>query len=267
MSYRNEDTVAEAVDSLLAQDLPLEIVVSHSGGGPTPRLLADRDGVRVLAAESRRLPGAARNAGVAATAAPVVAFLEADCVAAPGWASGRLDRHRGGAQAVAGALLPRQGGACARAVWLAEHGARLPVGTFTGGSLHGVSYTRAALERHGPFPDERIGEDSDLNGRLEAAAVTIEWAPEVVSLHHYPMSVAGVLRDGFARGERRARRRREALGARRLVRDALGDAVAGARRARAPGAPVTARELAASLPLIGGFALAKVAGTLRGSVA
>src|SRR5919197_6499172 len=104
LSYRNEATILAAVDSLLAQDVELELVVCHSGGGPTPELLArERPGVRVLSTEGRWLPGAARNVGIAATRALYVAFLAGDCEALPGWAAARLARHRAGARAVASA--------------------------------------------------------------------------------------------------------------------------------------------------------------------
>ena len=114
LSYRGEGNVLEALGSLLGQDEPVEIVVSHSGGGPTPGLLAER-GIACVCAEERRLPGAARNAGVAATSAPVVSFLAADCLATPGWAAQRLWRHDAGALAVASSLAPHDPGVTARA--------------------------------------------------------------------------------------------------------------------------------------------------------
>jgi GT2 family glycosyltransferase len=36
LSYRNDDTIVAAVDSLLGQEGPLEIIVSHSGPGDAP---------------------------------------------------------------------------------------------------------------------------------------------------------------------------------------------------------------------------------------
>ncbi|MDQ3936800.1 MAG: glycosyltransferase family 2 protein, partial [Actinomycetota bacterium] len=89
LSHGNDDTILAAVDSVLAQDEPVELVVSHSGPGRVQDLLP---GVRVVASSQRRLPGAARNAGVAATSAPFVAFLSGDARARPGWVSGRLAR-------------------------------------------------------------------------------------------------------------------------------------------------------------------------------
>src|SRR5436190_16720652 len=107
LSYRNEKTILAAVDSLLDQDEPVEVVVSHSGGGDTPALLRRcRPGVRVEGSAARRLPGAARNAGIAASRAPFVAFLAGDCRASPGWAAERMKRHRAGALAVACAMAP-----------------------------------------------------------------------------------------------------------------------------------------------------------------
>src|ERR1700733_6159508 len=91
LSYDNHDTVLSAVNSLLEQDEPIEVVVSHSGGGPTRGPLAPEcPQVRVVASERRRSCSEARNAGIQATRAPYVAFLEADCLAEPGWIAGRL---------------------------------------------------------------------------------------------------------------------------------------------------------------------------------
>jgi len=261
LSYRNEDVVLEAVESLLAQSVDLELVVSHSGGGRTEQLLAARPRTSVLAASERRLPGAARNAGVAATRAPIVAFLAADCVAAPGWAQARLRRHRRGAAAVASALVPYGGGTCERAAWLAEHSARLPGVTCPGGGLHGVSYAREALERHGPFPEEMLcGEDTWLNRRLADAGVAIEWAPEVVTLHRYRRRPGAVLVDAWSRGARRMVIRSHPVSRPYAVWSALRATPRAARRGLAAGDCISRRELAQALPLVAACSVSKAAG-------
>ena len=94
-----------AVRSLQAQDAPVEIVVVNSGGGRPAEMLRDAGAnVRLIDVEARLYAGGARNIGIAASAAPYVAFLAADCAAEPGWVSGRLRRHRNGALAVSSAI-------------------------------------------------------------------------------------------------------------------------------------------------------------------
>lgn len=259
MSYRNQDTVLEAVDSLRAQGEPLEIVVSHSGGGPTPELLAEH-GVTFVASQERRLPGAARNAGIAATSAPFVSFLAADCLATPGWAAARMARHRAGAGAVANSLAPAEDDLCSRAAWIFEHSSRLPLVEPIVDGLHGVSYARELLEAQGPFrEDVLVGEDTAMNEGLIAAGVEIEWAPEIVTLHRYPTSAPQVIRDAWARGRRRAQASSEPRGS--VVwstAKSLPQAVSRAREARPQ---VPAVELGAVLPLITACWAAKLSAT------
>src|SRR5690242_10367772 len=76
------DYVGQAVESVLAQTVPaddVEIVViddgSRDGGGEVARSYAPR--VRVVRQDNRGL-SAARNAGIALTGAPLIAFLDAD---------------------------------------------------------------------------------------------------------------------------------------------------------------------------------------------
>jgi Glycosyl transferase family 2 len=259
MSYRNEVTVLEAVRSLLDQDVPVEVVVSHSGGGETPEVMA-REGIACVSSERRRLPGAARNAGVAATTAPFVSFLEGDCLAAPGWAAGRLARHCAGAMAVGSALEPFDGGRCSRAAWLVEHSARLPLRTVPDAAQHGLSFARSTLERFGPFPEDMlVGEDSEVTSRLLASGIEIEWAPEVVTMHRYPTTIPGLLADSWARGRRRAWTRIAERGRRTLARDAIRAPSEAARRALRPGAPVSRMEVWTALPLMWASAAAKTA--------
>lgn len=107
MGYRNAGTIVAAVRSVLSQDAdePFEVCVVTSGGDASAsRLRAAFPGVPVLESPVRLLPGGARNAGIARTAAPLVSFLAADCEARPGWVAGRLRAHRSGHRAVAAAM-------------------------------------------------------------------------------------------------------------------------------------------------------------------
>ena len=105
MSYRDEPFLADAVRSVLHQDVPVEVVVVNSGGGdPEGRLRAASLDVPVHSVRHRLYPGAARNLGIDLTRAPYLGFLAADCLAAPGWATARLREHHAGAAAVASAM-------------------------------------------------------------------------------------------------------------------------------------------------------------------
>jgi len=91
------ERLRQAVDSVLADDsTPLEVivVVDHCDAllAAVNDLFGADDRVRVIAnAEARGLSGA-RNTGVRAARGDVVAFLDDDAVAQPGWAD-RLSHH------------------------------------------------------------------------------------------------------------------------------------------------------------------------------
>jgi glycosyltransferase involved in cell wall biosynthesis len=112
------EALAEAVSSVREQAAETIVVVDHA-----PDLLAHArralPGALVIGnAEARGLAGA-RNTGVRAARRPVVAFLDDDAVAAPGWAS-QLARHYADPQVVGagGAIVPRW--ARARPGWFPE---------------------------------------------------------------------------------------------------------------------------------------------------
>lgn len=270
LSYNNEDTVIGAVDSLLAQRPEVEVVVSHSGGGPTPRSLASlRPSVRVVAAEERRLPGAARNAGLAATSAPYVSYLAADCRALPGWAEGRLRRHRDGVEAVASALVAADSGLISLAAHLLQNSFRMPHVETPPMLRSGVSYTREVLERHGPFPETfPFGEDIALNDRLLAAGIEIALAPEVVTAHLYETSLRGMLVECFHRGGQRGSVYRTAL--RRASLGVVGSLMSAALalvRAGHRGSEVSHGQLLGLTPLLAAGSLATAVGNLVGPYA
>jgi glycosyltransferase involved in cell wall biosynthesis len=207
ISHRGQPEVVEAVRSLAGQEPACEIVVVNSEGqSPEVLLTAAGLAVPVLHRDARLLPGGARNVGVAATAAPFVAFLAADCVARPGWVSARLARHRAGAPLVASAIVnadPRSAAALASHLTLFSR--RMPGTAAAKALLYGVSYSRALLAAAGPFREDlRGGEDTEHLQRAAALATPV-WAPEVRTAHRNPATPTALVRDQCARGARAAR--------------------------------------------------------------
>ena len=215
MGYRNEDTVVDAVRSVVDQigDERVEVVVVTSGGDDSARRVHEAfPGLPVLDSPTRLLPGGARNAGVAATTGELVAFLAADCNAEPGWLAGRLTAHRAGHDAVAAAVVPsgrRTSAACASHFLLFP--ARLPgraagdlPGFDDGG--HGLSLRRSLLERLGPFDEEaRIGEDTIVLRHLSKTGTPIWFDHAVRNGHPAPATLRALLHDSARRGTLRGR--------------------------------------------------------------
>lgn len=198
----NPPELVGAVDSVLAQGVAAEVVVVNTGGGHAAATLADR-GVRVIETPEVRYVGGARNLGVAASQAPIVAFLAADCRAEPGWLAARLAAHNGGHLAVASSLT---NGAPRGIVSWASYGLlsvnRMPTLSADQALRYGVSYTRSLLEAVGPFREDlRTGEDTEYHDRLPPGC-EIAWIPAVRTAHMHPTTVRGLMTEQYARGER-----------------------------------------------------------------
>jgi GT2 family glycosyltransferase len=206
INYRDQPEALAAVRSLLDQSEPVEVILVNSGGGDSAQRLREANfEIPVISRAERLYPGAARNLGIAATAAPYVAFLAADCIAEPGWAAARLRRHRAGADAVSGALsnaFPLSRSACAQHLLL--HHRRMPGALEGERLLFSLSYNRRLFARHGRFREElRQSEDTEFNARLNESG-TVVWEPGAVASHRYPATAAGLVRDQFRRGRRHA---------------------------------------------------------------
>lgn len=85
-----EATLGRALDALAAQDLDrasFEVIVVDDGSSDRTRTLAEEHpvGATVVGHETPQGPGSARNLGAATAVAPVLAFTDADCFAAPDW--------------------------------------------------------------------------------------------------------------------------------------------------------------------------------------
>lgn len=147
----------------------LAVVDDHSGDGTAEavrRWSEANPGVALVALRSdrRRGPNASRNAGVAATTAPLVAFTDGDDQVAPGWLDALVQAR------VRGAVL------AGMVTWAPDEPPRPPLADFFGSGIGMPSGSCMAIERHalvavGGF-DERIrrgGTESELALRLVAA--------------------------------------------------------------------------------------------------
>lgn len=229
LSYQDEPYLVDAVSSLLKQDVPVEIVVINSGGGdPAARLTAAGIDVTVHNVPHRLFAGGVRNLAIDRTRARYLAFLAADCLAAPGWARARLREHSAGAAAVASAMTnayPESASAWASLMIL--HGRRMAV-TRPSQRLHySLSYDRELFGRFGRFREDLpAGEDSEFNARFRKHAQTV-FAVDAVTAHRYPTEPRSMLGDALRRGRLQARMQGaiEGRGPRRLrvaVRGPLG---------------------------------------------
>ena len=153
-----------------------EIVVVEDGGGAT-RPLAERYGARWVGLDRARGPNAARNAGIAATAAEIVVLTEDDVEAPPGW----LDALLGAAAAhpetgvfggpIRGRIDGRPWRTCGRE-WP-------PISSFWRGPADrevdlvfagNMALRRSALQRVGPFAESLGLYGADEQAQRIAAA-------------------------------------------------------------------------------------------------
>jgi cellulose synthase/poly-beta-1,6-N-acetylglucosamine synthase-like glycosyltransferase len=116
--YQQPATLPRVLASLAAQEgmagRDYEIIVVDNGSDMLPEAAcAIHPNVRLML-ETTKGPGPARSTGAAAARAPIIAFLDSDCVADPGWMAAILARFESdpGADVLGGdvRILPEQAG-------------------------------------------------------------------------------------------------------------------------------------------------------------
>ena len=216
------EALARCVASLAAQAYPrecLEILVVNDGGVSTPREKLEAAGNVEVIDVPHGGPATARNAGVACARGDILAFVDDDCVADPGWIGAmvtRLTVHTDAAVGgrVVNALLDNR---YARASQLLvthlyryyheEARGHLPFLTTNNLAVRAETFARV-----GPFDASYrfASEDRDWSDRCLLASRPLVYAPEAVVHHAHPLTFASFFQQHFRYGEgaRRFHRRR-----------------------------------------------------------
>ena len=185
--------------ALAAQELDggHEVIVVDDGSSDGTAAVAEAAGVRVLRRERPGGPGAARNDGAAVAAGEALAFLDADCVPAPGWLSAgaaALDD----AGLVQGRVEPdpdAERGAFDRTLWVTR-----ATGLFESANLF---VRRQVFERLGGFDPglrelagDHFGEDVILGWRARRAGVETAFCDGALAYHAvFPRPAAEFVRE------------------------------------------------------------------------
>lgn len=202
------DLLPRLVDALAAQQVAggMEAVIvddaSPDATWPTLERLAASAPfpLRPLRLDRRCGPAVARNCGWQATAAPVVAFTDDDCVPQPGWLAALVRTIAEGADLVQGRTVPNPGQLHRRRAFARTIETTTETGFY---ETCNMAYRRSVLEDLGGF-DERFrypyGEDTDLAWRAKEAGYTSAFAPDAEVFHDVvPSSFLARLRDSRRR--------------------------------------------------------------------
>ena len=209
--YNNAGTIEQCLRSLLGQTIAsrLEIIGVNDGSLDPGPVLARRLPVRVID-QPNRGPAGARNAGAAAAAAPVVLFLDADCVAPPAWAESLLAGF-GDPETVAvvGAIesATQEPVAQLTQVEIEERYAQLShAARIDFFASVAVAIRRERFLRLGGFREDLLlNEDVELAYRIHRAGGRIAFAPAQRVRHPHPHRWLQYTRMKFLRGVWRMR--------------------------------------------------------------
>jgi GT2 family glycosyltransferase len=200
-----EDSLPRMLSSLSRQTLArdrFEVVVVENGSRDRTAEVAERAGARVLR-EHVGNRSRARNAGVGAASADLVAFTDADCVAAPGWLESLLE-CRGRAPLVAGQVVVTTGhspNALERfeSLWRFSQAAWVQEGWAATANL---CVERSAFDAVGGFDPayRHIGEDADFCLRAGRAGLGLAYCEHAVVTHDAERHLGPLLRRTFFHG-------------------------------------------------------------------
>ena len=206
-AFNAERTIEDAVRSLLALRYAgeVEIIVVDNGSvdATASILMRYQNRIRVVG-EKRRGRSAARNAGLRAANHPAVAFIDADCQAAPEWLSNLIPRLAEPGVGIAGGriLASRPCNAVEEfGEWLHDHARAIEVCRPPYATTANWASPRTVLLDMGGFDETlRRCEDCDLSYRILQAGYRIVYEDRAVVSHRNHPTRYALFREGFDNG-------------------------------------------------------------------
>ena len=241
-SHNGAQQLPRLLASLRRQSVPtesFEVIVVDDGSRDGTAAVAEDAGARVVRLRPGRGLAGARNAGIDAARAQVVAFTDDDCEANPGWVEALLRRFSEPTiDAVGGRVTPGTGDSfnlryvalrnpllplgaqyTSSTSWIGRLAMYLrrtivgPTALVAGEPLYSVvganmAFRRALLSRVGGFdPAFRFGgEEEDLCQRAATMAACIVYEPAALIVHHFKPGLTDTFRRSIAYGRGNARR-------------------------------------------------------------
>ena len=205
-AYNAEATIGTALGALLGQraPAPTEIIVVDDGSTDrTAEIATTFAGVRVIS-QPNAGPAVARNNGAAVAAGDVIAFVDADCEAAPDWLHQMVQPFSDPrVSGVKGAYRTRQGALPARFVQLEyedkyDRMARREFIDFV--DTYSAAFRRDVFTSSGGYSSAfptACAEDVDLSYRIERGGARLVFRPQAIVYHRHPDRIGAYFRKKF----------------------------------------------------------------------
>jgi glycosyltransferase involved in cell wall biosynthesis len=190
VTYNDREKLAGCIASILEQEYPPEdyevIVVDDGSTDGTRDSLSEIPGLRVIGKEHSG-PYHSRIIGVGEARGEILALIDADCTAPPGWLKNiRIGLEESRATAVGGSIVHR-GNFWARLTGLSDFG------EFQGRSMRepgniptcNMGVRREVFHRIGFTPEFQEGGDAVFTYRLKKLGYPIIYDPRIL-VHHHP---------------------------------------------------------------------------------
>ncbi len=192
ITFNKKSTIEQCLTSLFSLDYPrsrYEVVVVDGGSTDGTLQLLRKFPVSIVI-ETQKCRGIARNAAVKNSKGEIIAFIDADCLAATSWLKDHVLVHKNAnVFAVGGSVL--QGGDLSlptqiyHDTYFAAQSPSVPHRITWDLATCNASFKRATFQTVGPFPEVDRGEDSLLCWRILARGyqTVFDPSPKVIHLH------------------------------------------------------------------------------------
>ncbi len=212
--YNRAYEIGACLESLLSLDYPpskLEIIVVDDGSSDDTRRIVSGYDVKLISQPENRGQSAARNRGVRTARGEIVAFVDSDCIADPGWLKDLVPYFRDGRNVLVGgyvasyyseSLLDRY----EEVKSPLNMGEETVVGVGAGSDFYVPTCNMLVrreeyLQVGGLNEDMRVGEDVDLCWRLKEHGSRLVYVPKGVVRHKHRNHLLECFKRRFQYGE------------------------------------------------------------------